>query len=165
MVSYYFGSKERMLESLIYFRISDLKMQLENIVRQEVTPLEKINMLIDLYMKRIQKNRCMYKILHFELSSKMTIDIKAFTEVKKDNLESLRKIITEGQQKGDFVKDINVELIPPTIMGTFFHVDMNRPFYEELFGWKTQEDFDNYTNNELSRHIKKTIKALLLYES
>ena len=30
MVSYYFGSKERLLEALILYKTSDLKLQLEN---------------------------------------------------------------------------------------------------------------------------------------
>ena len=165
MVSYYFGSKEKMLESLIYFRTSDLKIQLENIMRENISPLEKINKLIELYIARINKNKCIYRIMHFELSSQRAIDIKAFTDVKKSNLESLEKIINEGQEKGIFNKNVNIALIPPTIMGTFFHFQMSKPFYEEMLGLQTEADFDNYVKNELTDHIKKTIKALLLYES
>ena len=33
MVSYYFGSKEKLLESLILYRTSDLKLQLDNLIR------------------------------------------------------------------------------------------------------------------------------------
>ena len=166
MVSYYFGSKEKMLESLIYFRTTDLKMQLENLYREAISPLEKINKLIDLYIARINKNKWIYQILHFELSSKKrTVDIKSFTDVKKRNLHSLENIILEGQQKGVFRKDINIALLPPTILGTFFHFQMNRPYYEELFQLKTETDFDNYINNELRTHIQQTIKALLIYES
>jgi len=165
MVSYYFGSKEKMLESLIIFRTSDLKMQLENLLKEALAPLEKINKLIELYIARINKNKGIYQILHFELSSKKRqINIKSFTEVKKRNLESLKQIIHEGQENGDFAKDVNVLLIPPTILGTFFHFQMNRPYYEEALGLKTDEHFDNYVYNDLTKHIQKTIKALLIYE-
>jgi AcrR family transcriptional regulator len=165
MVSYYFGSKEKMLESLIYFRISDLKMQLDNLMKEQIEPLEKINKLIELYIARINKNKCIYQILHFELSNKKrAIDVKGFTEVKKGNLLLLEKIISEGQQKGVFRKDINVTLIPPTILGTFFHVQMNRVFYEELLDLKTEEAFDDYIKNDLTKHIQQTIKALLSHE-
>ena len=57
MVSYYFGSKEKMLESLIFFRISDLKVQLDNLFREQIDPIEKINKLIELYIARINKNK------------------------------------------------------------------------------------------------------------
>ena len=165
MVSYYFGSKEKMLESLIYFRTSDLKMQLENLYQEAIEPMEKINKLIDLYIARINKNKCIYQILHFELSNKKrAVDIKSFTEVKRQNLVSLQKIITEGQEKGIFKKDINVILLPPTILGTFFHFQMNRPYFEELLDLRTDEAFDHYIKTELTKHIKQTIKALLINE-
>lgn len=165
MVSYYFGSKERMLEALIYFRTSDLKMQLENLMNEPIGPLEKIQKLVELYIARINKNKGIYQILHFELSNKKrAINVKSFTEVKKRNMESLRKIIGEGQESGIFRKDVNIVLIPPTILGTFFHFQMNRPYYEELLDLKSDEAFDSYIKTDLTKHIQQTIKALLLYE-
>jgi len=165
MVSYYFGSKEKMLESLIYFRISDLKMLLENLYHEAIEPMEKINKLIELYVTRINQNKGIYKILHFELSNKeRVVDIKYFTEVKRKNLESLQNIIHEGQEKGVFKKDVNTILIPPTILGTFFHFQMNRPYYEVMLGLKTDEAFDHYIKTDLTKHIQQTIKALLTNE-
>lgn len=165
MVSYYFGSKEKMLESLICFRTSDLKMQLENLLQESIEPMEKINKLIELYIARLNKNKGIYKILHFELSNKKrAVDIKRFTEVKRKNLESLTKIIEEGQEKGVFKKDINIILIPPTILGTFFHFQMNLPYYEEMLNLKTDEAFDHYIKTDLTKHIQQTIKALLINE-
>jgi hypothetical protein len=41
---------------------------------------------------------------------------------------------------------------------------MNKVLYGDLFNLKTEEDFDNYIKNELTQHIQKTIKALLLNE-
>ena len=70
MVSYYFGSKERMLESLIVYRATDLKLQLDTLRMENLEPLEKINKLIELYITKIHCNAEIYKILHFEFSSK-----------------------------------------------------------------------------------------------
>jgi hypothetical protein len=50
-------------------------------------------------------------------------------------------------------------------MGTYFHFHMNRPFYNDLFNLKTEEDFNNYIVNDLTKHIQQTIKALLVYEN
>lgn len=166
MISYYFGSKEKLLESLIIFRTADLKMQLENLFSEDLPPLEKIDKLIELYIKRLNKNRCLYQILHFEFSSKKRImDFKVFTDVKKQNLISLQKIIAEGQEKGIFRKDINTALLPPTMMGTFFHFHTNRPYYEELFNLTTEDAYDNFIKTDVTNHIKQTIKAFLVYEN
>ena len=39
MVSYYFGSKERLLESLILYRTSDLKSQLDTLIQENLEPI------------------------------------------------------------------------------------------------------------------------------
>lgn len=166
MISYYFGSKEKLLEALIIYRISGMRMELENLSHEAISPLEKMMKLTELYIARINKNKCMYQILHFELSiKKRAIDIKAYTEVKRKNMDFLHKVIQEGQQQGIFRKDINTPLIPPTIIGTFFHFQMNRPFYEEVLWLATDEAYENYINTELTNHIKQVIKAYLLHEN
>ena len=165
MVSYYFGSKEKMLEALIYSRISDMKLQLESLFKEAISPVEKINKLIELYIHRINKNKGIYQILHFELTTKKReIDLKSFAEVKKQNFEIIKKIIVEGQEKGIFKKDINLILIPSSILGPFFHFQMNRLNYEEMLDLKTDEAYDNYIKNELTKHIQQTIQSLLLHE-
>lgn len=165
MISYYFGSKEKLLETLIINRISDMRLQMENLYRENLTPFEKVERLIELYVKRMHKNKGMYQIIHFEITSqKRVINCEAFNEVKRYNLEVLKNIIQEGQEKGVFTKDVNIALIPPTIMGTYFHFQMNKPFFKDILNLTTQEDIDNYVNKELTQHIQKTIKALLTYE-
>jgi AcrR family transcriptional regulator len=166
MISYYFGSKEQLLESLIVFRATDVKLQLDNLVLENLTPIEKIKKLIALYINRINSNRCIYKIVHFEFSSqKREINLDAFTELKKGNLKTLEAIIKDGQEKKHFREDINIPLITPTILGTYFHFHMNRPFYEKLLHLDTDAKYDDYILTTLTSHIQQTIKALLTYES
>lgn len=166
MVSYYFGSKERLLESLIVYRTSDLKYQLDNLLQEDLEPIEKINKLIELYINRINSNRGIYRILHFEFTSKKREqNLQAFSELKKGNLKSLESIIEEGQKKGVFRKDVIIPLITPTILGTFFHFHMNKPFFENLLNLKTDDLYNNYIKTILTKHIQQTIKALLIYES
>ncbi len=166
MVSYYFGSKEKLLESLILFKTSGLKEQLVNLIEENLEPVEKINKLIELYINRLNCNKGIYRVLHFELASKKRVlDIQSFSDIKKSNLKSLELIIQEGQAKGVFRKDIIIPLLTPTILGTYFHFQMNKPFFEEILDLKTEESFNNYVKNDLTKHIQQTIKALLIYES
>ena len=55
-------------------------------------------------------------------------------------------------------------MIPSSIFGPFFHFQMNRPNYEEMLDLKTDEAYDNYIKNELTKHIQQTIQSLLLHE-
>ncbi|MFL9842929.1 TetR/AcrR family transcriptional regulator [Flavobacterium rhizosphaerae] len=166
MISYYFGSKEKLLEALIMYRTSGMKMQLETIFKEDLSPLEKVNRLVDLYISRINKNKCMYQIMHFELSTKKRImNMESFMEVKKQNSEIFKKIIEEGQEQGIFTKNVNIALIPTTILGTLVHFRSNRLYYEKTMQLDTEETFESYVTNELTQHIKQTIKALLLHEN
>ena len=164
MVSYHFGSKEKLLEALILLKTSGLKEQLVHLIDENLEPMEKINKLIALYINRINCNRGIYRVLHFELASqKRALEIQSFSEIKKANLKSMELIIQEGQAKGVFRKDIIIPLLTPTILGTYFHFQMNKPFFEEILNLKTDEEFDNYVKNDLTKHIQQTIKALLIY--
>jgi AcrR family transcriptional regulator len=166
MVSYYFGSKEKLLESLVLFKTSGLKEQLVNLIEENLEPIEKINKLITLYINRLNCNKGIYRILHFELASKKRVlELESFSEIKKANLKSLEIIIQEGQAKGVFRKDVIIPLLTPTILGTFFHFQMNKPFFEDILNLKTEEAYNNYVKTDLTKHIQQTIKALLIYEN
>jgi AcrR family transcriptional regulator len=165
MVSYYFGSKEKLLESLIFLRTQDLKMKLENLFKEELTPVQKIEKFIELYIDKINNNCQMYQILHFEIAyKKRAMDLEAFTTVKKGNLASLTKIIEEGQSQNLFKKDITIPLITPVILGTYFHFQTNKSFFVEILKLDTEEKYKQYIKNELTKHIQQTIKSLL-YEN
>lgn len=166
MVSYYFGSKERLLEALIHFRTKDLKFKIENLSVENLEPIEKMNKLIELYINQINCNKGIYRILHFEFSNqKRDINLQALNDLRTGNLKALTTIIEEGQNKGVFRKDIIVPLITPTILGTFFHFHMNKPYFKNLLQLTTDELYNNYIKTNLTKHIQQTIKALLIYES
>ena len=166
MISYYFGSKEKLLESLVSFRTKDLKFQLESLSAENLEPIDKINRLIELYINRINCNKGIYRILHFEFASgKNDIKMTVLDKLRNGNLKSLTTIIKEGQSKGVFRKDVIIELISPTILGTFFHFHMNKPYFQNLLNLNSEDLFNTYIKTSLTQHIQQTIKALLIYES
>jgi AcrR family transcriptional regulator len=165
MISYYFGSKEKLLEALVIYRIGNMRLRLENLLQEAISPIEKIDKLVVYYINQINTNRRIYQIIHFEFSSKKrVINLKAFTEVKKSNLIVMESIVKEGQLQGVFHQDINTALLSPTIIGSLVYFHMNRPFYEDLLELHTDEAFENYIKTSLTQHIQKTIKALLIHE-
>lgn len=166
MISYYFGSKEKLLEGIILYRAANLKIQMENIFHQEVNPVEKIDKLIELYIALIHKNKCLYQIMNSEYSKqKRDLDKEIFNNAKKRNFEILLKIIVEGQQQNIFKKNINTVLIPPTIIGTYLHFYNNKNYYTDIIGLDDDIKFESYIHNELTQFIKQVIKSLVLNEN
>lgn len=165
MISYYFGSKVKLLEAIVVNRIADMRLQLENIYNENLPPFEKVDKLIELYLSRIAQNRSIYQIVHFEFSTKKReLNFDSFTEMKRNNLQTFKNIIKEGQDSGVFQQDINVDLLPPIIMGTYFQFHMNKPLYLNILGLTSEEAYNQYIATTLTQHIKKTIKALLVYD-
>jgi AcrR family transcriptional regulator len=166
MISYYFGSKEKLLESIVLHRIGSMGLRLENLLNEDIAPISKMDEIIKFYIIQVNANKHIHQIIQNEIANKKReINFESFTELKKNNLKLLESIVKEGQEKGQFKTNINVALLPPMIIGSFLYFNMNKVLYADLFGLKSEEDFENYIKNELTQHIQKTVKALLTYEN
>ncbi|AWG22087.1 TetR family transcriptional regulator [Flavobacterium faecale] len=166
MVSYYFGSKEKLLQALASYRLKDLRFEIENLATEDLDPREKMKRLISLYINRFNCNKGIYRILHFELAGgKSNIKLEILDDIRLKNFNALKRIIEEGQAKSIFKKDVTIELITPTILGTFFHVYMNKIYFQNLLQLEKESDFEHYIENTLTAHIHQTIKGLLNYEN
>lgn len=165
MISYYFGSKEKLLETLLFYRGSDFKIQIENILSQDSDYLEKVDEIIALIVRRINNNRRIYKIVHFEFQNPgRSTDFQNYINFKKSNFQLLESFITEGQNEGVFSKNVNKQLITTTILGTYFNLYYNKKFFQAMHSMENEFNFEEYIESDLIPHIQKTIKALLTYE-
>jgi len=166
MISYYFGSKEKLLESIVLHRIGSMGLRLENLLNEDIAPISKMDEIIKFYIIQVNANKHIHQIIQNEIANKKReINFESFIKLKKNNLKLLESIVKEGQEKGQFKTNINVALLPPMIIGFFLYFNMNKVLYADLFGLKSEEDFENYIKNELTQHIQKTVKALLTYEN
>ena len=116
MISYYFGSKEKMLDSLFAYRGEASIMKLESMVyHKNITTLQKVNMLIDYYIDKIQGQPCFYKIMMREQVANFRPTTTAMIfDFKKKNQALIEELIHEGQKKGEFKKHIEVSMMMAT---------------------------------------------------
>lgn len=165
MISYYFGSKEKLLSALLIYRTADFKIHLESVLSAGKSFLEKVDEIVELSIRRIHANRRMYKIIHFEYSSLCrSIDFENYLNQKKENYKLIESFVKEGQKAGIFSKSVNIQLIVPTILGTYFNFYYNKRFFSAMHPMDEEKSFDDYIFNVLTPHIQRTIKALLTYE-
>tara|TARA_R110002049_G_scaffold3795_5_gene27600 strand:+ start:77842 stop:78459 length:618 start_codon:yes stop_codon:yes gene_type:complete len=164
MVSYYFGSKEKLLEALLLYRMSDFRMQLESVISKNKPHLETLDAIIALIVKRIHRNRRTHKIINFEYSNgSRNIDFDNYLAQKKENLNVIEAFVKSGQDTGVFSYNVNIQLLTTTILGTYFHFYYNNKYYQTLLNLDNSS-VESYVHNELTHHIQNTIKALLTYE-
>src|ERR1044072_5542277 len=122
MISYYFGSKEKLLHAIFNFRISASRLALEHIVSDsEMHPLDKIEALVEGMVDRMFENRTFHRVM---LQCQMTDESDEVAELiagtKRKNLVLVNKIIAEGQRKKVFVKGIDSALLMMTVIGTIY---------------------------------------------
>jgi len=169
MVSYYFGSKEKLFEAMFEHRSEFFKLQLESMIHnKELEPYQKIEKLIDQYILRLTNQQCFHRIMVREqmMNNNHFIADKIHA-LKKQNQQLISELIKEGQTKAVFKKDIDVPLLMMTLVGTVSQLITTQHFYKEINGLQSLSDdaFQEHIRSKLSQHLKKIFKAILIHEA
>ncbi len=169
MISYYFGSKEKLMEALFDYRASYVKMTIEALLKDDsLEPLEKMNRLIDTYVDRVMQKQRFHKIMICEqVINKNPIIINLVKDIKKRNSELIGQLIKEGQKKGVFKKKVDIILMMGTMVGTMSQLMISQDFYKESNNLTSLSDeaFELHLKKKLSVHIKNLFKAILTNEA
>jgi AcrR family transcriptional regulator len=169
MISYYFGSKEKLMEAMFHHRGSDFKIQLENILQNKnLSPMQKVEKLIDDYIERIFKKKCFHKIMARE---QMVHGSGAIAEqiyqLKQTNYALIKQLIQEGQKSGDFKKHIDGSFLMMTLTGTASQLVNAQHYYRRINNLESMpdEEFEKHIKKKLSNYLKNLFKAVLTYEA
>jgi len=167
MISYYFGSKERLIESIFLKRIMDVKSGLDELLKnKDLDPLEKMNRLIDLFIARISERPYFCRMMVRAQATEEGIPTELITDVKKQMYEMVKKLITDGQKKGVFVTDLDPLMTVSTIVGTANHVVLSQNYLRKLWNLEsiTDEKFRTQLQERVGNHLKKMFKVVLTNE-
>ncbi|HXD76345.1 MAG TPA: TetR family transcriptional regulator [Puia sp.] len=164
MISYYFGSKEKLLESLIEFRAGYAYGILDELNKDEsLSPWDKVDRLVDFYVDRIINNLRFHTIMWQE-SGGRSDEIKNRTiAIKLRNLEQIVKIITDGQQKKLF-RQVDIPMTVGTIMGTISYYTQSKTYACVSLALQENLDDKQYTqrlSTRLKAHLKQVLRAHL----
>lgn len=169
MISYYFGSKEKLMEAIFELRLGNTQMRVETLIKDDsMTPLQKMNLLIDEHIDRVMHKQCFHKVMYtVQLTNKNPAILKAANALKLRSAKLVSELIKEGQKKGAFKKKIDVILMLNTMVGTVSSTMMSLPYYKEFNNQADmpQEEFEAIVKRRLSIHIKSLFKAILTNEA
>ena len=168
MISYYFGSKEKLMEAVFEQRTNNIRIKVENLLQDEnISPLQKVNILIDDYVDKFIHQQQFHKIMMREqMIEKDTPIASLIHELKKRNLESIKKLIQEGQKSGAFKKNIDIVLMMTTMVGTVSHMITSQHFYKKVnnIEYMPEVEFQKHMRKKLSAHLKNLFKHLIVNE-
>ena len=165
MISYYFGSKEKLYERIFEYRMNEsVSFGKDIISKPNLNEWEKLGLLIDQFCGRVVRLRAFYTIMQREQLSNKTAYIVDFLKTSKMNfLEFYSDLLDSGYENGVFTKRPKVEYVHSTIAGTLFAGVNATPMYKEFAGAKDDANFEAVYYEGLSEHLKNVLKYLLGY--
>ena len=169
MISYYFGSKEKLMEALFEIRVGNIRLRIEDLMKDDsIAPIDKINKLIDEHIEKALQKQCFYKIMvSLQINNHYPALIKTVNDVKIRNAEAITELIKDGQKKGAFKKKIDVILMLNTMIGTVSQSIISKEYYRTFNKQQDilNEEFDIIFKRKLSIHIKTLFKSILTNEA
>ncbi|HVX50801.1 MAG TPA: TetR family transcriptional regulator [Chitinophagaceae bacterium] len=170
MISYYFRSKEKLMETLFEQRLGNVRMRVESLIKDNsISPVEKVNILIDEHIDRVMQRQKFYKILYCEqVLNRNNMIIDMMNDFKKRHVAIISELIKDGQKKGVFKKKaIDVMLMVNTMVGTVAQMMVGIDYYRNINNLQDMpdEEFETLVKRKLGIHIKTLFKAILTYEA
>lgn len=167
MISYYFGSKEKLYEKLVEYRMTEGRFFSQDILeRTDINEWQKIEKIVDQFSNKVRTQKCFYRIMQREQLHTKTQQIVEFLKQTKLSFISMySKILEAGLQKGIFTKNPPIYLLHSTVSGTLFYGSNGIEMYKEfLENTDSDEEFEDRFYGELNKHIKHILKDLSGYE-
>ena len=164
MISYYFGSKEKLFEKIFEFRMNQsLSFAKEMLEDKNKDEWEKLAVIIDRYIDRVKNLKTFYLIMQREqLTNKNENIVNILYESKRGFLEIYKKLLDSGLENKVFTNKPRLEFLHSTISGTIFSALNSLPIYKKFYDGDDQ--YENLYFEDLNEHIKNILKYLLGYE-
>jgi len=168
MISYYFGSKDKLLEAVFEHKTNRMRLKVENLIQdKDLTNQEKVNTLIEDYVEKFMCQPQFHKImLREQLDDKQGGIAGMITELKKRNFATIKKLIQDGQRTGEFKRHIDIALMMATMVGTVSQMLISERFYREVNNIEalSPEEYTAYMRKKLIIHLKNLFKLILTNE-
>lgn len=165
MVNYYFGSKEKLFESLVEQKASYTRGVLDEIVKNtSLSYIGKIDAIIDTYVSRLFSHRTFHRVIHQEMMLDQRESLQqAIVDIIFPNTVKIRQILEEGMQQGEF-KQVDSTMVIATIIGTINQVLLSRLMCNKLLNKElTYIPYDDEQfRDRVTGHLKQLMRNHLL---
>jgi len=163
MVSYYFGSKEKLFEALLEDKLPKTRAQLETLASANLSPWEKLSQTVELYVNKFFEGRDFHRVMTREMSLRQRPEhLKLITYHMGRNMEVIRGFIVEGQEKGMF-RYVDLELTLTTIFATISTAISNTGLMCMMMKAENEEQLYSEQNKQrIISHVKSVLQAHLL---
>ena len=167
MVSYYFGSKEKLIESLFKYRTENTESNVEAVVSDaNLEPLQKMERLVEGFIVNVFSKKDFYKIMMAEQMLNKNVRIIDFIKQLKLRYAVLfNQVIEEGLDKKHFTTNPDVVLLITSMTGTVIQMLINMKYYKEYYKLKDlkNDQLEELMKLRVGNYLKTSLKATLGY--
>jgi AcrR family transcriptional regulator len=168
MISYYFGSKEKLIETLFAERMGSIRLRIESVVNNDaISPFQKLEILIDQHIDRVFERQSFYKVmLHEQMLNQNEAILLSIKKYKLEFITLIKDVIEQGKKQELFKGDTDMMLLLTSMTGTVMQMLINKNYYKEFNHHEKMKDdvYESMLKQKLSSHIKSLFKATLGYE-
>lgn len=168
MISYYFGSKEKLLEALFEVRVSASLERVVSIAKNDSLNLRgKIELLIDEYVNKVLSRQDFYKVMVLEQVTNRNSEIlKLLKHFKFQYAQLISEMIGQASGSKKNRKNVDVVLLLSTMTGTVMQTLINKDYYREFNNLKklSAAAFDAHLQKQLTTHLKYIFKTSIGYD-
>lgn len=135
MISYYFGSKEKLFIKIFELRMDEsLAFSKDILANQHLNEWEKLISVVNRYADRVKNLKTFYRILQREQLNNKNPHISEFLiKSKKGFLAIYSELFAKGFENKIFTKRPRIEFIHSTVSGTVFTALNTLPVYKDFF--------------------------------
>ncbi|GAB3010000.1 TetR family transcriptional regulator [Niabella terrae] len=167
MISYYFGSKEKLMEALFAYRTNvGLAFIREITADPNLTVVQKIEKALSGYVDRVKNHGNFYKVILAEQTiNKNRNVLKVLTQSRETYVEFFGKALEEGYRQGLLKNQMDPVLYITTITGTLMQSFINKKLYAAHCGIKpTDQWLKEVYFEKVKQHLKTISRNILGYE-
>lgn len=165
MVNYYFGTKEKLFESMVEQKAGYTRGVLDELSKNDaLSAMQKIEKVIDIQVNKLFTNREFHKVLHHEIMLNQREGLgDAIVNIIGRNAKIIKGIIENGIKKKEF-KKVDAVLTVASLIGTINQVLLS----EKICVMLLDEDkkYTPYTDEtfrkRVTQHLKQMMRSHLL---
>jgi AcrR family transcriptional regulator len=164
MINYYFGSKEKLFESIIEYKATHSRGAMEEITLDAslTTQMQKIERIIESYVERLFLNRHFHRVMYQEMvmNYRSALQEAIITKIIYPNSQIIKNVIQEGIDKGEFKEEVDAQLSTVTLVGSINQVLISKRFCNKMLN-KEEEDYVPYEDEAFRTRVIKHLQSLM----
>jgi len=164
MISYYFGSKNKMMQLLYENKIRKTKEKFSLFTQtiSMASPATQMREIINFIVSQLSESYFFHGFTLSEHSSPARE--KYIWEFNELCVQKFEELIQKGIAVGEFHRAVRPEDILATIIGTIIFCFRQKDFYKTFLPSRDDSDFIAHIQDRLQNHVSHTIFSLLTYQ-